>query len=127
MESLKALKQRLIEIDDLRRSAAVLSWDQATYMPPAGGDARGRHIATLSRLAHERFIDAETGRLLDAAARETQASPYESDEASLVRVTRHRWDRDRGMPASLVSEIQEHAALSYQAWTVAKPANDFER
>lgn len=126
MDALLKLRQRLTEIDDLRRAGAVLSWDQATYMPPAGGTARGRQIATLSRLAHESFIDAETGRLLDAAAKETESAPYESDEASLIRVTRRRYDRDRRMPASLISEIEENAALSYQAWTVAKPANDFD-
>ncbi|HKO22017.1 MAG TPA: carboxypeptidase M32 [Candidatus Eisenbacteria bacterium] len=126
MDALQKLKQRLIEIDDLRRAGAVLSWDQTTYMPPAGGTARGRQMATLSRLAHQSFIDAETGRLLDAAAKETESAPYESDEASLIRVTRRRYDRDRRMPASLVSEIEENAALSYQAWTVAKPANDFD-
>jgi carboxypeptidase Taq len=127
MKSLQDLKQRLTEIDDLRRATAVLSWDQTTYMPPAGGTARGRQMATLSRLAHETFIDAETGRLLDLVARETESLPYDSDEASLVRVTRRRYDRDRRIPASLVSEIEENAALSYQAWTTARPANDFER
>jgi carboxypeptidase Taq len=127
MDALQKLKQRLTEIDDLRRATAVLSWDQTTYMPPAGGTARGRQMATLSRLAHQSFIDAETGRLLDAAAKETEPAPYDSDEASLIRLTRRRYDRDRRMPASLVSEIEENAALSYQAWTVAKPANDFDR
>jgi carboxypeptidase Taq len=127
MESLHALRRRLTGIDDLNRAAAVLSWDQTTYMPPAGAASRGRQIATLSRLAHEEFIGAETGRLLDAAARETESLPYESDEASLVRTTRRRWDRAVRVPASLVSEIEEHASISYQAWTVARPADDFER
>ncbi len=126
MVALRALKQRLTEIDDLSRAASVLRWDQTTYMPPAGAGARARQIATLSGLAHERFIDAETGRLLDAAARETASLPFESDEASLVRVTRHRWDRDVRLPTALVAETEEHAAVSYQAWTVARPADDFE-
>jgi carboxypeptidase Taq len=127
MDSLLALKRRLVEIDDLNRATAVLSWDQTTYMPPAGAAARGRQMATLSRLAHEQFIDSETGRLLDRAAGETGSMPYDSDEASLVRVTRRKWDRARRVPPSLVSEIEEHAAVSYQIWTQARPANDFER
>ena len=48
MESLQALKRRLTEIDDLRRATAVLSWDQTTYMPPAGGTARRSSDETLS-------------------------------------------------------------------------------
>lgn len=125
MKAYQALKVRLLEVDDLNRASAVLQWDQATYMPPGGATARGRQVATLSRLAHEAFTAAETGRLLDAAAKETEALPFESDEASIVRVTRRYWDLAVRRPSSLVSEFQEHIAKSYQAWTVARPANDF--
>jgi carboxypeptidase Taq len=125
MKALAALKTRLLEIDDLNGAAALLNWDQTTYMPPGGAAARGRQLATLSRLAHERFIEAETGRLLDAAAAETASLPADSDEASLVRVTRRGWEQSVRIPVALVSEIQEHASASYQAWTVARPANDF--
>lgn len=125
MNAIDALKARLLEVDDLQHASALLHWDQATYMPPGGGPARGRQIATLSRLAHEQFIAAETGRLLDAAAKETDALPYDSDEASLVRVTRRLWDQAVRQPTSLVAEFHEHTARSYQAWTVARPANDF--
>lgn len=125
MDGLNRLRNRLRDIDDLHRAAAVLHWDQATYMPPGGATGRGRQLATLSRLAHEQFVDAETGRLLDAAAKETEGLPHDSDDASLVRVTRREWDRATRVPASLVAELEEHAAISYQAWTVARPANDF--
>src|SRR5579871_4546666 len=54
---LREVKERLREIDDLGYSGAVLSWDQATYMPPGGAQARGRQGALLSRLVHERKID----------------------------------------------------------------------
>ena len=60
MKAYQALKVRLLEVDDLNRASAVLQWDQATYMPPGGAAARGRQVATLSRLAHEAFtaVDA---------------------------------------------------------------------
>src|SRR5262245_22225367 len=125
MTSLDTLKARLLEVDDLGNAAALLRWDQTTYMPPEGAPARGRQLATLSRLSHERFTDAETGRLLDAAARETASLPFESDEASLVRVTRRAWEQAVKLPSALVAELQEHSARSYQAWTEARPRNDF--
>ena len=84
MKALDSLKSRLQEVDDLNGAASLLRWDQTTYMPPGGAPARGRQLATLSRLAHERFVEAETGRLLDAAEKETGALPFDSDEASLV-------------------------------------------
>lgn len=126
MKALAALKTRLLEVDDLNGAANVLRWDLATYMPPGGAPARGRQTATLARLAHEKFVDAETGKLLDAAARETGSLPYDSDEASLVRVTRRGWELSTRIPTELVSEFHEHTALAYQAWTEARPKNDFE-
>jgi carboxypeptidase Taq len=127
MKSLDALKARLLEVADLHGAASLLHWDQATYMPPGGAPARGRQGALLSRLAHELFTSVETGRLLDAAAKETQSLPYDSDEASLVRVTRRDWEQAVRQPADLVAEFRAHNATTYQAWTAARPANDFER
>jgi carboxypeptidase Taq len=126
MKSLAALKTRLLEVDDLNGAANVLRWDLATYMPPGGAPARGRQTATLARLAHERFVDAEMGRLLDAAERETASLPFDSDEASLVRVTRRGWEMSTRLPTELVSAFHEHSALAYQAWTEARPKSDFE-
>jgi len=125
MTALDTLKARLLEVDDLSNAAALLRWDQTTYMPPEGAPARGRQLATLSRLAHELFTHAETGRLLDAAAKETASLPFESDDASLVRVTRRNWEQSVKMPTALVAEFQEHSAKSYQVWTEARPKNDF--
>ena len=124
---LEELKARLGEINDLNSAAAVLRWDQATYMPPGGAEARGRQGATLSRLAHERLTDPAIGRLLDALERDTSGLPFESDEAGLVRATRREWELAAKVPAAFVSDLNEHAARSYQAWTEARPANDFAR
>jgi len=119
------LKARLADVYDLNMSASVLRWDQATYMPPGGADARGRQLALLGKLAHEAFTAPETGRLLDAAARETEGLPYDSDAAALVRVTRRDFERATRVPADFVAENQVSMAASFQAWTAARPADDF--
>ncbi len=125
MKSTDELKARLLEIDDLNGAASLLRWDQTTYMPPGGAAARGRQTATLSRLAHEKFTDAAVGKLLDQAEREVATLPADSDDAALVRVTHRLYEQAVRVPVSLVAEFNEHAALIYQAWTVARPANDF--
>ena len=58
---LQELKTRLLEIHDLNAAAALLQWDQATYMPRGGATARGRQLATLRRLAQEQFVDPAIG------------------------------------------------------------------
>ena len=60
---LEELKARLLEVNDLGSAAAVLRWDQATYMPPGGAVARGRQLSTLSKIAHEKFTSPVIGRM----------------------------------------------------------------
>ena len=47
VDSLGLLKTKLLEIQHLRNAAALLSWDQETYMPVGGGQARADQIALL--------------------------------------------------------------------------------
>ncbi len=124
-DKLQDLKQRLAEVDDLDMAGSLLNWDQATYMPEGGAPARGRQLATLSRLSHEKFTDVEIGRLLDAL--EAADLPEDSDDAALIRVTRRNYDQLTKVPTAFISEFSEHMAGSYQTWTQARPANDFAR
>jgi carboxypeptidase Taq len=121
------LKTRLLEVNDLNSANALLSWDQTTYMPPGGAAARGRQIATLGRLAHEKFTDPAVGSLLDDLRLYEESLPYESDEASLIRVTRREYERSTKIPAEFVAQLNAHQAESYQVWAEARPANDFMR
>lgn len=116
---------RLREAADLRYALAVLNWDQTTYMPPGGATARGRQVALLERLAHERATDPELGRLLDRLQPYAASLPDDSDDAALIRVARRDFERASRLPDRFVAETAEHFALSYQAWTTARPANDF--
>jgi carboxypeptidase Taq len=119
------LKRRLMEIGDLSSAGAVLSWDQATYMPKGGGPARARQGATLSRLAHEKFTDPALGKLLDALAAYEAGQPYDSDDASLIRIVRRDYQKATRVPSDFVSRWSEMGSASYDAWTRARPANEF--
>lgn len=123
--SMDELRHRLLEISDLSAAGAVLSWDQATYMPPAGAAARGRQRAMLSRLAHERATDPTLGRLLDRLRAYADDLAPDSDDASLVRVARRNFERSIKVPVDFVARQRAHGAASYDAWTRARPANDF--
>lgn len=126
-QKLQELKTRLLEVNDLNSANALLSWDQSTYMPSGGAAARGRQMATLGRLAHEKFIDPAIGKLLDDLRPYEESLPYDSDDASLIRVTRREYERHIKIPAEFVAQLNEQQAESYQVWTEARPANDFKR
>lgn len=122
---LQELKRRLLEVDDLESASSLLNWDQSTYMPPGGATARGRQLATLGELAHQKRTDPEIGRLLDALQAYEDTLPPDADDASLIRVARRDYHRAVKIPPSFVAQLSRHTAASYQAWTVARPANDF--
>src|SRR5512135_2891651 len=124
-QKLQELKTRLLEVNDLNSANALLSWDQTTYMPPGGAAARGRQMATLGRLAHEKFTDPAIGKLLDDLRPYEESLPFDSDDASLIRVTRREYERNLVIPPKFLGELNEHGARSYQEWAEARPANDF--
>src|SRR5689334_10062394 len=95
---LSELKHRLQEIGDLNFAGAVLSWDQATYMPPGGAAARGRQTAMLSKLAHEKSIDPALGKLIEALVPHGERLHYDSNEASLIRVARRDFEKAIRVP-----------------------------
>jgi carboxypeptidase Taq len=122
---LDELRARLAEGADLRRAAGVLGWEQRVTMPPRGTDARADQLATLGRIAHERFVDDEVGRLLDAAEPLVESLPYDSDDRSLVRVTRRDWEKARRVPTALREEMTRAAARGHHAWVEARRTDDF--
>ncbi|MBE3589507.1 MAG: carboxypeptidase M32 [Firmicutes bacterium] len=119
------LLEHLGEIDDLQRAAAVLSWDRQTNMPPRGSATRSRQAATLGRIAHERFTSEETGRLLAAVEEWAAGLPYDSDEASLVRVTKRRYALQSSLSPKLVETLSIAGAQGFDAWLEARATRSF--
>ncbi len=115
------------EVNDLQSASALLNWDQTTYMPSGGGAARGRQLATLERLAHEKFTDIAIGQLLDQLEPYGESLPPESAEAALLRKTRRDYERVTRVPPSFTSTLTNHIADSYEVWATARPADDFAR
>jgi carboxypeptidase Taq len=122
---LRTLKERLAEISDLYRSLGVLSWDQKVTMPSGGHPARAESMATLGRIAHERFVDEEVGRLLERLEPLEQSLEYDSDDASLIRVVRRDWEKQRRVPTELRTEMIRAGALGNQTWIEAREKSDF--
>ncbi|GAB4528544.1 MAG: carboxypeptidase M32 [Anaerolineae bacterium] len=124
-DALQALKTRLGEIQDLNRAAALLGWDQQTYMPPGGAAARAEQLATLQKTAHSWFIADEIGELIERLSGDASGWDYDSDEASLVRVVARDYEKARKVPSELVAEFARVSALAYEAWARARERSDF--
>lgn len=124
-KKLRELRRRLQEINDLQLAARLLSWDLRTYMPSGGAQARGRQLATLKRLAHNKQVDPALGRLLDDLLAHSSSLAYESDEASLIRIARRDYEQAVNVPPEFVAESATLFNDSYQAWLTARPDNNF--
>jgi carboxypeptidase Taq len=120
------LKERLAEVDDLRNAASLLFWDQRVMMPPGGSAARADAIATISRIAQERFVASDIGELLEELRGLEESSGYDSFEASLIRVTRRDFEKATRVPPELVGEMRKASAVALSAWGPAKEQSDFE-
>ena len=125
MEKFLELKTRLSEIYDLNKASSLLSWDQQVMMPPKGAASRAEQRATLGRIAHEKFTSPEIGRLLDALRPYEESLPYDSDEASLIRVTRRDYDKARRVPPDLQAEMTRTASLANDVWVEARKKSDY--
>ncbi len=122
-EKLNQLKQILGEIADLSRAASVLGWDQQVNMPPGGGEARGQQLATLGKLAQEKFISDEVGRLLEELKSE-YADP-ETDDGAMIRVAARDYDKAKRVPPEFVARQAMVTSKAFEAWVKAKDKSDF--
>lgn len=122
---LKALKSMLHEINDLQAAANVIYWDQTTYMPPGGATAHGHQLATLGRIIQKKMRDPKLGKLLEELEPYGQSLPFESEDASLIRVAWRDHEKARRVPPDFQAQVKAHQSESYQVWAQARPKNNF--
>ncbi|HET8976094.1 MAG TPA: carboxypeptidase M32 [Solirubrobacterales bacterium] len=125
--TLPELRDRLGEIHDLGRAAALLAWDERTMMPPGGAESRAQQLATLAKVRHEMFSEDRVGELIEEARGELDgaAEPGESIDADLIRVVARDWAKARRVPSSLRAEMASAAVTAERAWVDAKRDSDF--
>src|SRR5215216_1443646 len=124
-EKLQQLKEKLGEVSDLRRAVSILSWDQQVNMPVQGNEARGQQMATLSKIAQEKFIADEVGKLLDDLKQEYEGADPESDEAAMIRVAARNYDKARRVPPEFIQEQEIVSSKAFEAWVEARSKSDF--
>ena len=122
MELYKQYKEELQKIADIKYASALLQWDQETYLPPKGADTRGRQIATLSELAHEKFTDEKFGKLLEELISQDGISPSEKRN---VELSLYDFNRNKKLPAAFVRQMSEAVNKSFHAWIEARKQNSF--
>ncbi len=124
-EKLDRLKEVIAEVADIRGAASLLNWDQQTYMPPEGSEARGHQAGTLGKLAHQLATSDEVGKLLSDLKQEYAGADESSDEAATVRVAAHDYDKAVCVPPAYIVEHAMVTSKAFDAWQEARAKSDF--
>lgn len=113
--------QEMQKIADIKFSAAVLQWDQETYLPPKGADFRGRQLATLSEIGHSMFTDEKVGNLLQ----ELLAKELPAKQKRNVELSWEDYSRLKKLSPVFVRKLSEAVSASFHSWLEARKQNNF--
>jgi len=132
LATLEPLTTRLLEIQRINSAASVLSWDQETYMPAGGGEARAEQIAVLQGLAHQKLISPEVESLLSkwvdpgtGQAADQGSEAWDEPSRSLLREVWRDFSRAKKLPSDFVIKLSRECSLAQQVWTEAREQNKF--
>jgi carboxypeptidase Taq len=124
-EAYGELIQRVKENALLESCAAVLHWDQRTYMPPKGSGHRAEQLALLAGINHQRATDPLIGELLGEVEGSDLLRDSGSPASVNVREIRRIYDRATKLPPALVKELAHISALARDVWVEARRKSDF--
>jgi len=121
-ELYKQYRSCLQKIADIKYAAAVLQWDQETYMPVKSAAGRAKQLATLAEMAHQLFTEEKTGNLLEELA---GRNDLPENERINVELSMYDYKKEKKLSAELVRNLSEVTSQSYQSWLMARKNNSF--
>ena len=121
------LSAALREAAHLGSVQALLGWDQETYMPDKGVEARAEQNAVIAGLIHERMTSDALGDLISACeADDAVTSDPASHAARTIHEIRRTYDKKRTLPGSLVRAFAQTGARAQHAWKDARASDNFK-
>ena len=125
-ESLEFIYKEQKELSTLGGVAALLGWDQMTYMPPRGAAEKAEQTALISRLSHERVISnafwEHITRLYEPAVIENLSEK----DRNVIKKLHQDVEKARKIPPTFVEKMAKTTTMSYQAWEEARKKNDYK-
>ncbi len=113
---------RLSDLTAIEEALGILQWDQEIVMPAGAAEARGRQMATLAVLAHQRLTDPQLQNWLAELVDDTSLSTF---ERANVREANRDLARAVKIPPDLVRAWGESTVRAHEVWVHARRAKDF--
>ncbi|GGH74587.1 carboxypeptidase Taq [Filimonas zeae] len=114
--------EHMRRIADVRYAAAVLQWDQETYMPAKGAAGRARQLATLSETAHEMATAPSFEQLVNELSQRSDLSQVQQKNVSL---TLEDLTRQKKLSGAFVRKLSEAVSKAFNSWVAARKQNNF--
>jgi len=122
-ESLDFIYKEQKELSHFGGIAALLGWDQMTYMPPKGSEGRAEQLSLISRLVHER-VTSETFYHHLKRLHEARSTLTEKDRIVVMKLC-HDVEKARKIPSAFVEKMTKTTSIAYTVWQQARENDKF--
>ena len=123
MKNYQKVEQILSDISALEGAIGVLQWDQEVIMPEGATPQRGKQMATLSALLHEKLTSFE---MRDALMNASGEKLNETQVANL-REAQRDFDRATKIPEQLVRDWSESTVRAHSVWIESRKEKNFQK
>ncbi|MBA3721867.1 MAG: carboxypeptidase M32 [Parachlamydiaceae bacterium] len=127
--------QKLFEISKhthvLQGIAALLDWDQETYMPAGSAGIRSEQLKTMAGIIHrektsKKFSNA-LAKLIDIKTGKVLVKDLPKPQMAALKEWRRDYLQDTALPSKFVEEFAKLTSQSILAWRAAKQDNAFSQ
>ncbi|QMT59862.1 carboxypeptidase M32 [Legionella sp. PC997] len=123
MNAYQQLEHHFKKYYDFENLAAIVSWDEASMMPPGGGKARAEALATLSAVQHDWLTDKKVGDLIKHAKEIESLSLWQQKNLYWME---KEYLQATCIPVHLVEEFTNESLICGQAWRELRAKNDWK-
>ncbi|KAL9185714.1 hypothetical protein ACHAXT_003491 [Thalassiosira profunda] len=128
-----SLLDKLRTLTHLEHASAVLNYDRQVFMPQSDRTSatRGKQLAVLATIAHEKSTDPEIGQLLEQAAKDLEGICGEgggetlADAKRILELESKAYKKRMCIPTELAARKAALEASANHAWAKARADNDF--
>ena len=106
--------------------AALIGWDQMTYMPKKGAEEKSEQSALISRLSHEKVISDELWRHIKILTENENLIKLSDRDKAVAKRLEKDVEKARKIPPDFVNRMAKATTLSYQAWERARKEKEFK-
>lgn len=121
-----SLSEIIGEIENLNAVNSLLAWDQNTYLPEQGFLSRGKQMATVGKIIHEKLTSPKVGELLERLKAQQNLEADNNFKSRYITLVERNYIKAQKIPAKYIQKLVEHQSATYNVWVKAKETNNFK-